>query len=178
MPFTLVLLALMAVRRGAQAAGRVGQVHEAVAEAARVGGHGGGGGVQLDVGGGVELVVARGRGVLPGGRVGGGELHVAPPVHVRGPEVPGGEVALVAVRRHIRDALAGPVGPADARAVPEVDGVVPPQEHVLVARPAVPTVLEHLRAAAVPHHQARPPPAPREGSTPRTRGRTTASGWR
>jgi hypothetical protein len=42
----------------------------------------------------------------------------------------------------------------DARAVPEVDGVVAAQEHVFVAFAAVPPVLKDLGRGGVPHDEA------------------------
>lgn len=132
----------------------VSEVHNVLAQLARVGAHGRRVRVQLHVGVAVVLDVARPRRLQPRLIVLYGKLHVGPPVLVVGPQVPCGKIALVAVVGRVGAGLAAPVGAANSRPVPEVDRVVPSQKHVFEPWTAVPAVLECLRAGAVPHDDA------------------------
>lgn len=93
-------------------------------------------------------------GLLPSAWVLGWKLYVGPPVHEGGTEVPGRKAVLVSVRGYLGDVTAAPVDMADTRPVPEVGGVPPAQEHVLVALTTAPAVLPQLGAGTMPHDKA------------------------
>src|SRR5262249_25574219 len=103
---------------------------------------------------GVKLVVAGAGCLVPGFGITGRELHTGRPVRIGDAETPGRKVARIKIFRSVGDRLAAPVRTADARAVPQIDGISPAQEDALVAFAAVPAVFEYLRARAVPHDQA------------------------
>src|SRR5690606_27540077 len=82
------------------------------------------------------------------------ELHVVEPLGKVWAEAPGDEVALIAADLCVVVRVGtAPVGPTDARAVPEIHGVAAPQEDALETFAAVPTALPGDGACAVPHQE-------------------------
>ena len=108
--------------------------------------------------GGVEVDIAGVRAFCPLSQL---ELrpvvHALEPVRVLSAEPPRNEVPLILPDGRLIGALsAAPVGAADMRTVPDVDGVAAAQEDALVALAAVPPVHPCRGRGAVPHHQVDP----------------------
>src|SRR5207344_1386607 len=103
---------------------------------------------------GVEFVIAGARGLIPGFGIRYRELQAWMPFAEIDAESPGCEIALVEILGFVIDRLATPVGPADARAIPQIHRIALAQKDALEAFAAVPAVLPHLGAGAVPHDQS------------------------